>query len=216
MSFFCFQYIYYYFSCGVPSKICRWCQVDNSSKQSLMYISCIWTCHYLFCPVCSHVFNLFMLAFTCAWSPWLKTQLSPAATMSLLVPQLKQKRGRFLASLTRARRRASVLVDSRGSRTQLASVIPELNGALQQLEEVTDTLSSVLTTEEELDQVRVYLAEAEKQHEEQGWKSWCFLVFLTPRNFVLRVLHWKKWDIMYSRSTYSCAEIAVAWNNCGV
>ena len=86
--------------------------------------------------------------------------------MSLLVPQLKQKRGRFLASLTRARRRASVLVDSRGSRTQLASVIPELNGALQQLEEVTDTLSSVLTTEEELDQVRVYLAEAEKQHEE--------------------------------------------------
>ena len=53
--------------------------------------------------------------------------------------KLKQKRGRFLAALTRVRRRALVLIDSRGSRSQLVSIISELDQALQHLEEVTDS-----------------------------------------------------------------------------
>ncbi|XP_043203367.1 uncharacterized protein LOC122371257 [Amphibalanus amphitrite] len=93
-------------------------------------------------------------------------ELSPVHTMPQSIAQLKQKRGRCLANLTRTRRRAYVLIDNRGSRTHLISIISELDKALQQVEEASDNIASMLTSEDELEQVKAYQAEADRQHEE--------------------------------------------------
>ena len=83
------------------------------------------------------------------------------ATMSLT-----QKRGRILGSMTRARRRAFVIIDSRGSKRQLTAIIKELDGTLEQLQEVNDEIISTLESEEDISLARRYLVDAEQQHQE--------------------------------------------------
>ena len=87
---------------------------------------------------------------------------------------LKQKRGRILGTLTRARRKAFVIIDNRGSRTQLTAIITELDDALGKLQEVNDELMSTLTTEEEHQHAKKYLDDAEAQHQDainRGWST---------------------------------------------
>ena len=57
---------------------------------------------------------------------------------------LKQHRARLLGNLTRIRRSAFVIIDTRGSRTQLTSLMLELDKALQAIENVTDEYVNIL------------------------------------------------------------------------
>ena len=78
--------------------------------------------------------------------------------------ELKQKRGRILGPLTRARRRAFIIIDNRVSRTQPTAIITELDDAVGKLQEVNDELMSTLITEEEHLHAKKYLHDAEAQH----------------------------------------------------
>ena len=71
-----------------------------------------------------------------------------------------------MGTLTRARRKAFVIIDNRGSRTQLTAIITELDDALGKLQEVNDELMSTLTTEEEHEHAKKYLDDAEAQHQD--------------------------------------------------
>ena len=79
---------------------------------------------------------------------------------------LRQKRGRILGTLTRARRRAFVIIDSRGSRRQLTSLIAELDEILAKLHEVNDEYVATLENEEQKLQASEYVQEAETQHQD--------------------------------------------------
>ena len=57
---------------------------------------------------------------------------------------LKRKRGRMLSNLTRVRRRALVVIENRGSRTQLVDMLKELDAALESLEEVNEELKEAI------------------------------------------------------------------------
>ena len=82
------------------------------------------------------------------------------------VPEAKQRRARQLGALTRLRRQAFVLIDSRGSRSRLTSILSDLNDALGKLEELNDDYSALLTSEEDKKEAQQYLVSAEGQHEE--------------------------------------------------
>ena len=82
------------------------------------------------------------------------------------VPEVKQRRARQLGALTRLRRQAFVLIESRGSRSRLASIFPELDNALGKLEELNDEYSALLTSDEDRTEAEKYFASAESQHQE--------------------------------------------------
>ena len=71
--------------------------------------------------------------------------------------QLKQTRGRILGTLTIARRRAFVIIDSTGSRRQLTSLIAELDEILGTLHEVNDEYVVNLDNEEQKLQESEYM-----------------------------------------------------------
>ena len=80
--------------------------------------------------------------------------------------ELKQRRGRLLAALTRVRRRAFVLIETRGSRTQLGSILAELDGAIEAIQEITDEYVGTLESQDDQDQAKKYCEDAEDQHQE--------------------------------------------------
>ena len=84
--------------------------------------------------------------------------------------KLRQKRGRLLGALTRVRRRAFVLVDSIGSRTELGKLLSELDIALQALEEVNEKYIECLASPEDIEQAKNYFKDAENQHQEASEK----------------------------------------------
>ena len=78
----------------------------------------------------------------------------------------KQQRSRLLANLTRIRRCAFVIIDGRGSRTQLSSLLVELNKELQAIENITDEYVNTLESEADKQQALKYCEDAENQHQE--------------------------------------------------
>ena len=81
--------------------------------------------------------------------------------------EIKQRRGKMLSKLTKVRRRAFVIIDNRGSRTQLTSMLKELDEALEHIEEVNDEFKAVVADQEELvTEAEEYLKAATSQHEE--------------------------------------------------
>ena len=50
----------------------------------------------------------------------------------------------MLSNLTRVRRRALVVIENRGSRTQLVDMLKELDAALESLEEVNEELKEAI------------------------------------------------------------------------
>ena len=79
---------------------------------------------------------------------------------------LKQHRARLLGNLTRIRRSAFVIIDARGSRTQLTSLMLELDKALQAIENVTDEYVNILESEADKQQAVKYCEDAASQHRE--------------------------------------------------
>ena len=80
-------------------------------------------------------------------------------------PDLKQKRGRQLGALTRLRRQAAVLIDSRGSRSRLMSIFTDLDNVLGKLQELNDEYSALVSAEEKTEAAK-YIENAEAQHRE--------------------------------------------------
>ena len=85
---------------------------------------------------------------------------------SKMADELKSKRTKILTKLTRTRRNALVLVDSKGSRTTLSSYLPELDRILGELEEVNEQYAACLTTEEDRARAMKYYTDAESQYEQ--------------------------------------------------
>lgn len=83
-----------------------------------------------------------------------------------MADNLKERRKRILTSLTRTRRNVYVLIDSRGSRSQVASYLPELSKIISELEEVNDKFSEYLVTEDEKAKASQYFTNAEGQYQE--------------------------------------------------
>ena len=79
---------------------------------------------------------------------------------------LKQKRGRQLGALTRLRRQAFVLIDSRGSRSRLTSIFNELDITLGKLQELNDEYCALVSEEQEKTEAAKYIENAETQHKE--------------------------------------------------
>ena len=77
----------------------------------------------------------------------------------------KQHRARLLGNLTRIRRSAFVIIDARGSRTQLTSLLIDLDKALQAIENLTDEYVSTLEVESEKEQAVKYCEDASNQHQ---------------------------------------------------
>ena len=78
----------------------------------------------------------------------------------------KTSRARKLSTLTRTRRRAFIIIEAKGSRTQLGEILKELDVALDAIQEVHDQYAALLTREEELKAAESYIAEVERQHTE--------------------------------------------------
>ena len=79
---------------------------------------------------------------------------------------LKSSRARKLSTLTRTRRRAFIIIEAKGSRTQLGEILKELDGALDAIQEVHDQYVALLTSQDELKASDNYFKDVEKQHAE--------------------------------------------------
>ena len=79
---------------------------------------------------------------------------------------LKNSRARKLSTLTRTRRRAFIIIEAKGSRTQLGEILKELDVALDAVQEVHDEYATLLTTEEEVKAAETYIKDAQTQHSE--------------------------------------------------
>ena len=77
---------------------------------------------------------------------------------------LKNSRARKLGTLTRARRRAFIIIEAKGSRTQLGEILKELDVTLDAVQEVHDKYVDLLTEEDEIKGAETYIEEVEKQH----------------------------------------------------
>ena len=85
-----------------------------------------------------------------------------------MATELKRQRSVLLGNLTRVRRTAFVIIDGRGSRTQLTSLLIELDKALKAIENITEEYVKILETEEEKQQAIKYCEDAASQHQEAG------------------------------------------------
>ena len=79
---------------------------------------------------------------------------------------LKSSRARKLGTLTRTRRRAFIIIEAKGSRTQLGEILKELDVALDAVQEVHDQYTALLTSDEETTAAESYIEDVEKQHAE--------------------------------------------------
>ena len=77
---------------------------------------------------------------------------------------LKQTRARKLGTLTRTRRRAFILIEAKGSRTELARVLRELDVLFEAVQEAHDNVVAQLAEEEDIDTAQKYIYDVEKQY----------------------------------------------------
>lgn len=82
------------------------------------------------------------------------------------VKSLKQIRARRLTTVTRLRRRALVLMESRGSRTQISEILKDLDLAMDAVSEANDNFKEVLKEESELAKADKYVEDIDKQYQE--------------------------------------------------
>ncbi|XP_043246401.1 uncharacterized protein LOC122393959 [Amphibalanus amphitrite] len=82
------------------------------------------------------------------------------------VKSLKGARAKKLGNLTRIRRRAFIIIDAKGSRTQLSELLKDLDQALEAIQEVNEQYVSLLTEDVELESAAVYMKDVEKQYED--------------------------------------------------
>ena len=80
--------------------------------------------------------------------------------------QLKQKRKYALGTLTRVRRRALMMVNAKGSRTDLLRLMPDLDKAFLNLEIINDQYIETLEDTEAMERAHSYKAGAQVQYEE--------------------------------------------------
>ena len=86
--------------------------------------------------------------------------------MSSASAQAKQKRGYALGKLTRVRRRAQLMINADGSKTQLLGVLPELDEAFLNLQLINDQYINTLENTEAVKEAENYITEAETQYQE--------------------------------------------------
>ena len=76
---------------------------------------------------------------------------------------LKNVRARKLGTLTRTRRRAFIIIEAKGSRTELTRVLKELDLALEAVQEAHDHFTTHLTEEEDIGLAEKYMEDVDKQ-----------------------------------------------------
>ena len=86
--------------------------------------------------------------------------------MSEVTAQAKQKRKYALGRLTRVRRRALVIINAKGSRTELLKMMPDIDEAFLNLEIITDQYIETLEDADAVEKAQSYKAEAERQYQE--------------------------------------------------
>ena len=77
---------------------------------------------------------------------------------------LKNSRARKLSTLTRTRRRSFIIIEAKGSRTQLGELLKDLDVALDAVQEVHDQYAALLSTAEEVEAAELYIKDVERQH----------------------------------------------------
>ncbi|XP_043225032.1 uncharacterized protein LOC122383037 isoform X1 [Amphibalanus amphitrite] len=77
---------------------------------------------------------------------------------------LKQTRARKLGTLTRTRRRAFILIEAKGSRTELTKILKELDLTFEAVQEAHDSFVDQLTQEEDVKTAVKYIEDVEKQY----------------------------------------------------
>ena len=81
--------------------------------------------------------------------------------------ELKKARARKLGTLTRTRRRAFIIIESKGSRTELTKVLKELDLALEAVQEAHDHCTTYKSEEEEdISNAQKYIEDVDKQYSE--------------------------------------------------
>ena len=80
--------------------------------------------------------------------------------------ELKKARARKLGTLTRTRRRAFIIIESKGSRTELTKVLKELDLALEAVQEAHDHCTTYMSEEEDISNAQKYIEDVDKQYSE--------------------------------------------------
>ena len=86
--------------------------------------------------------------------------------MSSASAQAKQKRGYALGKLTRVRRRAQLMINADGSKTELLGILSELDEAFSNLQLINDQYIDTLENTEAVKEAQSYIMEAETQFQE--------------------------------------------------
>ena len=82
------------------------------------------------------------------------------------VKALKNARAKKLGNLTRIRRRAFIIIDAKGSRTQLSELLKDLDQALEAIQELNEEYASLLKEDVERESAEAYMKDVEKQYQD--------------------------------------------------
>ena len=91
--------------------------------------------------------------------------------------ELKLKRARKLAALTRIRNRATILIDTHGTREQANDILMKLDEPMEALQEASDEYTLSLSNREDVAASEEYIQDAESCYQSSHELSACMITW---------------------------------------